>query len=150
VNRHERIVLLLDNYVDVLHGLRDRIGSGEHLPLMCRAFNKPRLGYPELERLRLQLRVEQPRLYWHLAETYFRPERRRILQCPRCRGVMPTWHSAHFHKHGHQNVAVVPRVLKVIHPGVNSERVEEAIAWLDEHWLEPGPFVPDELKAMAA
>lgn len=147
MTRQERIILLLENYVDVVNGLRDRLGTGEHIPLMCRAWNSPRLGYPELERLRLSLRESEPALYWHLAETYFRPERRLVLQCPRCRGVMPSWSSVNFHTHGHQNVAIVPRVLKVVDPKVKREEVERAIQWLDEKWLEPGPFLPDELKA---
>ena len=142
-------MVLLDNYVDVVNGLRDRLGTGDHIPLMCRSWNKPAQGYPELERLRLELRRLEPHLYWHLAETYFRPESRRVHQCPRCRGVMPVWHSANFHRHGHTNVAVVPRVLRTISPAVQAHLVERGITWLDEHWSDPGPFIPDDLKREA-
>lgn len=150
LTRTERILLLLDNYVDVVNGLRDKQGTGEHIPLMCRAWNAPTLGYPELERLRLRMQDEQPHLYWHLAESYFRPASRRVLQCPRCRGVMPTWWSGNFHKHQHSNVAVVPRVIRIIDEGVKPVLVAAAVAWLDAEWREPGPFVPDDLKVMAA
>ena len=150
MNRPDRIIVLLENYVDVVNGLRDRTGTGDPIPLMCRAWNRPKQGYPELERLRLEMRVVQPRLYWHLSETYFRPASRRVLQCPRCRGVMPSWHSANFHKHGHSNVSIVPRVVRVVDAGVEPVMVERAIVWLDEHWADPGPFIPDDLKAVAA
>jgi hypothetical protein len=43
--RRERIELLLTHYVNVVTGLRDK---GEHIPLMCAAWNSP--GYQELER----------------------------------------------------------------------------------------------------
>ena len=48
------------------------------------------------------------------------------------------------HRHGSRNVALVPRELRVVPLGVKRERVEEAIAWLDERW-RGGVFVPDEL-----
>ena len=145
MTRRERIVVLLENYLDVVHGLRDRLGTGEHIPLMCRAWNKPKQGYPELERLLLNLKLERKDLHRHLAEKYARSPQRRVLVCPRCRGVMPTWSSVHFHKHGHTNVAVVPRVLRVVPGWVEEERIEEAVGWLDERW-HGEPFLPDELR----
>jgi hypothetical protein len=57
---------------------------------------------------------------------------------------MPSWSSVSFHKHGGSNVAVVPRVLRVVPREVRAELVAEAIRWLDEHW-NGGVFVPDEL-----
>ena len=81
---------------------------------------------------------------------YFRPSSRRVLECPRCRGILPSWSTINFHKHSHQNVAVVPRVLRVLDPQVRPAQVELAITWLDEHWPDPGPFVPDDLKQTAA
>ena len=50
-------------------------------------------------------------MYWHLSQTFIHPEKRRVLQCPRCQGTMPAWSSVNFHKHGRTNVAVVPKVL---------------------------------------
>jgi hypothetical protein len=147
VSRRERIILLLDNYVDVVNGLRDRLGNGEHIPLMCRAFNHP--SYRELERLRILMRDTEGGMYWHLTRTYFNGEKRRVLQCPRCQGTMPAWSSVNFHKHGRTNVAVVPRVLRVYPQGVRQARVNDAVAWLDEHWVGE-PFIPDDLLAAAA
>jgi hypothetical protein len=49
VTRRERIAFLLEHFHDVLAGVRDRGSGGEHVPLMCRAWNAP--GYQELERL---------------------------------------------------------------------------------------------------
>ena len=43
-----------------------------------------------------------------------------------------------FHKHAHKNVALVPRVLRVVPIGV------QPIRWLDERWRGE-PFVPNEL-----
>jgi hypothetical protein len=83
-------------------------------------------------------------LYWHLSQTYFHAPRRQVNVCPRCKGVMPSWSSVNFHKHGHSNVAIVPRVIRVTQPGVQDKRVEEAVSWLDEQW-HGEPYVPDEL-----
>lgn len=147
--RRERIVVLLENYVDVVEGLRDRLGSGEHLPLMCRAWRVPAQGYPELDHQLGIMRASEPSLYWHLAQTYFHSTRRRVLECPRCRAVMPTWHSANFHKHGHSNVAVVPRVIRIVRSEVRAQSVEDAIDWLETNWRGE-VFVPDELRAAVA
>lgn len=140
--------MLLDNYVDVESGMRDRRGTGEHVPLMCAAWNHP--SYRELDRLLGVMKTERRHLYWHLSETYFRSSMRRVLQCPRCRGIVPTWHSANFHKHGHSNVAVVPRVVRVIRESVEERQVALAVAWLDERWSLMDVFLPDELTHLAA
>jgi len=146
--RRERIVVLLENYVDVESGMRDRRGSGEPLPLMCRAWRVPRQGYPELDHQLNEMRNQAPTLYWHLAHTYFYAPRRRVLQCQRCKAVMPSWQkTTHFHKHGHSNVAVVPRVVRVTHPSVQTKSVDEAVDWLERSWRGAG-FIPDELKVI--
>ena len=142
--RRERIVVLLENYRDVEAGWRDQRGDGEHIPLMCKPWNMPAEGYPELDHQLGTLKVQEPRLYWHLAETYFRSTRRRVLLCPRCRSVEPSWSSKNFCKHGRSNVAVVPRVLLIRRGGVSDEMVDGAVAWLEAHWRGP-VFIPDEL-----
>jgi len=151
--RRERIVVLLENYTDVEAGLRDRKGDAEHLPLMCKAWNHQ--SYRELDRLLGAMKDEQHRLYWHLAEMYFRSLKRHVLVCPKC-GVLPTWGSKNFqniqvgephrihHKHGHSNVAVVPRVVRVVRAEVRTQSVEDAIDWLEANW-RGSVFVPDEL-----
>ena len=108
---------------------------------MCAAWNSP--SYRELERLLTLLLAERPRLALHLSRTYVAP-RRRVLMCPRCSWITDIWASANFHRHGRSNVALVPRVLRVIPVGVRAELVEEALTWLDDHW-HGGVFVPDEL-----
>jgi hypothetical protein len=139
LTRRERIVVLLDNYSDVEAGLRDRRGEDAlHLPLMCAAWNHP--SYRELDRLLGRLKDERHRVYWHLSHAYFHARLRRVKVCPRCRAVLPSWHSANFHKHGHTNVAVV----RVLDPKVLDERVEAAVTWLDEQW-HGEPYVPDDL-----
>lgn len=139
--------MLLEWYVDVEEqGLREGRGEGERLPLMSRVWNHQ--SYRELDRLLGRMRFDAQRLYWHLAETYFRSTQRRVLQCPRCRGVMPSWQSVHFHKHGHSNVAVVPAVVRVRKTGVDDELVNAAVAWLEAEWRGE-VFLPDELVAVA-
>ena len=151
VNRRERILVLLDNYVDVVNGLRDRSGDGVHVPLMCRAWNKPALGYPELERLRTLLRSERPTLHRHLAQRYLiTHSTRRVNHCPRCKTEMAPWSSVNFHRHGGQNVAIQPKVIRLIPGWVQEPLVQQAIEWLDERWSDPGPFLPDELKVEEA
>jgi len=64
--------------------------------------------------------------------------------CPRCRAVLPAWHSDNFHKHGHSNVAVLARVVRVVDTRVQNARVEEAVGWLEAEW-NGEPYVPDDL-----
>ncbi len=112
VTRQERIRFLLEHLEDVRAGVRDRGSeSGEHLPLMCRAWNTP--SYRELERLLSLLRKTRPDLAWHLSGTFF-ARRRRVNVCPRCLGQTAAWSSINFHKHGGKNVALAPRVLRVV------------------------------------
>jgi hypothetical protein len=67
-----------------------------------------------------------------------------VLVCRRCSSTTHIWASVTFHMHGHTNVALVPRALRVVPLAVRAELVEEALGWLDEHW-QGGVFVPDEL-----
>jgi hypothetical protein len=149
MTRTERIIVLLENYVLVVSGPLDRQGDGEHLPLMNRAWNAP--GYKELERLRLVMRTEQRTLYWHLASTYFWPATRRVLVCanPRCTITYPSWAKINFHQHGQRHTPLVPKVMRVTDNHVNPAIVEQAVGWLDEHWVGE-PFIPDELLPVAA
>ena len=141
VSRPEHIAFLLTHLEDVRAGLRDRGQGGEHIPLMCRAWNHP--SYRQLERLLPLLRGAHPELASALARTFFAPKRR-MLVCPRCDVRPEVWSSARFHKHGRKSVALVPRVLRVVPLEVRGELVAEAISWLDERW-QGGVFVPDEL-----
>jgi hypothetical protein len=61
VTRHERLAFLLEHFHDVLAGFRDKGDGGEHIPLMCRAYNSP--AYRELERLLPLLRADAGPLY---------------------------------------------------------------------------------------
>jgi hypothetical protein len=60
-----------------------------------------------------------------------------------------TWSSVNFHKHAGKNVALVPRVLRVVPREVRAELVAAAFAWLHERW-RGGVFVPDELLPLVA
>ena len=142
MDRTERIRFLLTHLEDVRAGLRDSNGAeGVHVPLMCRAWNSA--SYQELERLLPQLRAAHPRLSSHLHHQYLAP-RRRVKACPRCEGVIEVWHSANFHTHGRKSVALTPKVVRVVPPGVRPEFVALAVAWLASHWQDE-VYVPAEL-----
>lgn len=140
--RRERIELLLEWFNDVEAGMRDIVGTGEHIPLMCRAWRKPVQGYPELRFQLGQLSGREPRMYRHLAWWYFHSSKRRASVCPRCNVTMHA--SQNFHKHGRDTVAVVPRMLRVHQGWVRRTVVDEAIDWLEANW-RGAVFVPDEL-----
>lgn len=77
--RHETIRVLLDNYEDVLNGFRDTRGDGEHIPLMCAAFNHP--SYRQLTRLLLKLRAQHPDWHHQLVARYlWAPHQRRMVE----------------------------------------------------------------------
>lgn len=146
---HETVEFLLVHYVDVVNGIYDAPRSHEGPVLMCRAWNHP--AYQQLERLRQRLRAEQPKLHWHLAETYFRPITRRTAYCPRC----PIGHQhyppniiGHVHTHGRKTIALVPRIQKIISPLVRAELVTDGVTWLVDHW-HGEPDIPDDLRPLA-
>src|SRR5262245_7223805 len=149
LTRSERIRILLENYVDVEAGLRDRRGNGDHVPLMSACWNHP--SYRQLDQLLGLLKDSQRNLYWHLSQTYFHAFTRRVLVCqhPRCEVTYPSWVNISFHSHGRRPVAVVPRAVRQVHPSVRGERVVEAIEWLEAGWLGD-VFLPDELVHLAA
>ena len=121
-------------------------GTGKEMasiiPLMCRAGTIPATESSNVSGY--SCAHTECSMYWHLSQTFIHPEKRRVLQCPRCQGTMPAWSSVNFHKHGRTNVAVVPRVFRVYPRGVRQARVNDAVAWLDAHWVGE-PFVPDDL-----
>jgi hypothetical protein len=82
VSRRERIAFLLAHYSDVLAGVRDRGLGGDHLPLMCSAWNHP--SYQELERLLPLLGYDMRRLYRAVMGTYVYPRFVCRAVCPRC------------------------------------------------------------------
>jgi hypothetical protein len=82
VTRQERIAFLLEHFHDVLAGVRDKGLGGEHVPLMCRAWNAP--SYQELERLLPLLSVEARPLYRALVGMYVYPRFVRRAVCPKC------------------------------------------------------------------
>lgn len=145
--RTELITILLQNYEDVLNGLRDRKGDGEHLPLMCAAWNHP--AYQQLERQLRRLKLEKPHLYRHLAGTYLHPEHQRTMTCPRCKASYRPWKYPSLHSHGRRAVALVPTITRRIHPTINATLAQEGVAWIAQHWhghIE----LPTELRHLAA
>jgi hypothetical protein len=146
LTQRERITILLEHYTDVEAGMRDRKGTGDHIPLMCAAYNHP--SYQQLIHQLKQLRQHHRHLYWHLQQTYLTGQHRRVLHCPRCSTTLPTWSHVSYHQHGRTIVAVVPRTIRVVHPRVHRAHVDTAIAWIDTHWHGTA-FLPDELLPLA-
>ncbi len=149
MKRRDRILILLEHYVDVLGGIYDASkGTDEGvLALMCRAWNHP--SYRELERLRLHMRDAEPEHYWHLAETYFRAERRRIATCPKCQREASPALIGELCNHGskHSGTAtMVPLMMWVVHPDVDPKMLAQAIDWLDWKWTRGDASIPDDLR----
>lgn len=142
----ETIEFLLTHYLDVINGIYDHPRSHEGPTLMCRSWNHP--SYQQLEQLRQRIRHEQPRLHWHLAETYFRPIQRRTAYCPRCQQHAPPSHIGHVHQHGRRTIALVPRIQRVISPLVRARYVSEGVQWLASEW-QGEPQIPDDLRGLA-
>jgi hypothetical protein len=148
VTRRERIAFLLAHYSDVLAGVRDRGLGGDHLRLMCRAWNAP--SCQELERQLPLLRVEAPRFYRAVIGSFVHPRFVRRAVCPRCGAVKPPNLVGELHQHGNRkSAAFIARMVRVPLYPVEERDVDGAIGWLDEHW-RGGVFVPDELLPLVA
>ena len=149
MTRRERIEFLLENYLEVEHGLQEpRSGPGDYVPQMCRAYRHP--SYIELRRCLDILQRRRPVVWWHLAETYFRFEERRVTVCPRCKKEYPPGLlDGMAHKHGNKSVDLVPMIVRRISKLVDTRRVEEAIDWLEDVFRGE-VFIPDELLVYAA
>ena len=153
--RREKILVLLENYLDVIQGLQDSgISDGDVIWRMCRAYSHP--SYRELERLRKVLRDSEPFIYWHLAETYFRASVLPAKVCPHCWDTLKKrteWWPPHlgpdFHRHGGKTVSLVLRPVRRISQAIRPECVEQAVAWIDDHFRGE-PFVPDDVLAVMA
>ena len=143
VTRRERISFLLTHYSDVLAGVRDRGLGGEHLPLMCRAWNGP--SYQELERLLPILGRSARPCYRAVVGMYIYPRFVRRAVCPNCGIVKPPALVGELHKHPHRkSTAFVARMVRVPLFPVAQGDVDGALVWFDEHW-QGEPYVPDEL-----
>jgi hypothetical protein len=143
VTRRERIAFLLENFHDVLAGVRDRGSGGDHIPLMCRVWNHP--SYQELERLLPLLGVDARPLYRAVVGTFVYPRFVRRAVCPRCGTVKPPGLVGELHAHkGRRSAAFVPRMTRVPLYPVEPADVDGAIGWLEENW-RGDVYVPDEL-----
>lgn len=148
MTRRERIVFLLENYLEVEYGLQEaRSGEGDFIPQMCRAYRHP--SYVELRRCLHILQSSEPVLWWNLSETYFRYQERRVTICPRCSKEYPAGMDGFLHKHGPKTVSLVPKVIRRISLAVRPECVEAAIDWLNDSF-EGEVFIPDDLLVHAA
>jgi hypothetical protein len=144
--RLSSIKLLLDHYLDVVQGLRDRGNGDEGLALMCDAWNGP--GYRRLEERRKQMILEERSLYRHLHQAYFDQMSRyekRVLACPACEMRVPAWSSTTFHTHGRRHVRLAPRVDKVYVRPLNTEGLRRGEAWLERRWGRD-ILIPDILR----
>ena len=148
MSRRERLVFLLENFMEVEDGLQDNNFRGDgYLPRMCRAWNHP--SYRELRRCVYNLRDAEPVPYWNLAETYFRADRRRVAWCPRCERSAPVEQVGDIHRHGQKTVALVPKMVKRVSKAVDPTKVEIAVTWIDGAF-KGEPFIPDDLLPLAA
>ena len=143
--RAQTIRLLLDNYEDVLSGLRDTKGTGDHLPLMCAAWNHS--SYRQLTHLLLELRAAQPRPYHHLVARYLWAPHQRRMVCAVCLATYPHWQHPTHHTHGRRNVTLTATISRA--PGPDPTQVTTAVAWLASHW-HGRPSLPPELAHLAA
>ena len=148
VTRRERIAFLLDHFHDVLDGVRDRGSGGDHIPLMCRAWNAP--SYQELERLLPLLGRDVRPFYRAVVGTYVYPRFVRRAVCPKCRAVKAPALVGELHTHaGRKSSAFVARMVRVPLYPVEQRDVDGAIVWFDDHWIGE-PYVPDELLPLVA
>lgn len=153
--REHRIVILLENFMDVEHGLRDRTLGDDGVIGMCAAWNHP--SYVQLRRLLPLMRDTREFDYWHVAERFIRCSSRRVLKCPRCHatevassaGFDDEGLSSRYHKHGRDGVLMVPFALKEWSRAVDPVVVKRGVHWLANRW-HGEPFLPDELLARAA
>lgn len=141
------ITILLQHYEDVLNGLRDTKGTGEHIPLMCAAWNHP--AYQQLEQHLRTLKHQQPVLYWHLAETHIRPAHRKVMQCPHCHRLHPAWNHPGHHTHGRRTIQLVPRIIRATRTDLDPNYCHQAIQWISQRWHGP-VTLPEELAHLAA
>jgi hypothetical protein len=147
VTRRERITFLLEHFHDVLAGVRDKGLGGEHVPLMCRAWNG--VSYQELERLLLLLSADARPLYRAVVGLYVYPRFVRRAVCPKAVPSKPTLvGELHFHQN-RKSATFIARMVRVPLYPVEQRDVDAAIVWLDEHW-RGGVFVPDELLPLVA
>ena len=156
MTRRDRILVLLEHYLDVQPGLVDTDG-GDGLGGLDASGPWKHHSYRQLEELRVRMRSEEPFLYWHLAETYFRCQTKRVAVCPVCRREAPPrqagWVGSpgglcnHGKRHG-RSVRMVPGVRRVVSKAVDRAIVERAIDWLAAEW-EGSVRIPNDLKAAA-
>ena len=148
MTRQERIRFLLENFQDVQAGVRDRGSGGDHVPLMCRAWNHP--SYQELERLLPLLGIAARPLYRAIVGTFVHSRAVRRAVCPRCLAVQAPSFVGELHAHGNRkSAAFVARMVRVPLYPVAERDVDGAIEWLDANW-RGGVFVPDELLPLVA
>jgi hypothetical protein len=133
---------LLENFQDVQAGVRDRGSGGDHIPLMCKAWNHP--SYQEIERLLPLLSVAALPLYRAIVGLYVYPRFVRRAVCPKCGTVKLPNLVGELHIHQNRKTATfIARMTRLPLYRVRPRDVDDAIVWLDDHWR--GVFVPDEL-----
>jgi hypothetical protein len=159
LTRRDRITILLDWYLDVIHGLSDYQLSSEHTrqPVlgMCRSWNSR--SYRQLEELRQRMRDTEPFTYWHIAEIYFRPNYRMVMRCPyeyangprkgqRCDFTKPAGTTG-VHTHSRRTSTLVPHLEKVVSQAICQDQVDLGIDWIDNNWRGTA-VIPEDLLAV--
>lgn len=134
MNPDQLIPILLHHYRDVCEGIyRDPQGEDDvGKDLMCATWNHP--AYQELERLLAIMHERWPRLRQALRQRFERYEELRVAWCKRC-GAHPAWHVGRIHSHPPgRSIALRPRVVRVY--AEDARYVDDAIAFLEEHWQD--------------
>lgn len=159
-DRRGKVETLLEFMLDVELGLRDPLGTGEHIPLMCRAWNAP--AYRRLRQLIAELGWADPVAKLHLSARYLAYTTRQVLRCPTCRrieSVSLPWKPivAGDRRRRRPGIRVChacpgkPRLrehVERVHPEwVEPAKVERGIVWLVEHF-RCDPSLPEDVLAV--
>lgn len=155
MTRRDRIVLLLEHYRDVLHGLDEHGPDSVHvhgdwdrlIPAMCEAWNSP--AYQQLERLLAVMRERWPRLWLHLRKRYLDYDEVYSGWCKRC-----GWHPStaigknHSHPPG-RSITVAPRIRRVLPVDLSEPELADGLEWLERHW-SGACEIPEEIMRIEA
>jgi len=151
LSAQEVVVELLRTYPEVCGAGERGEGSDradDRLLLMSRLWHEG--SYRELHRCLLLVRERERSFYWHVAERYLRPRRRRTLGCPECQQETRTGERHEHYANGRrQRLERQPFLQDVWHPRVELRKVEAGIDWIvAEH--RGVPYLPRELFLLVA
>jgi hypothetical protein len=148
------LLALLDSFVDARDALHRDAELGHNAPdSVCLLFGPlwHEGSYAQLERALIDMRSQQPVLYWHIAERFTRCTSKRAWGCPQCKRIT---NQKCAHRDGGLRRKYEPTWIsvKAVSFAVKEDAVEAGIAWLDRWFAERKltPYLPDELFARLA